>query len=142
MYRIRIGLMAGLIAVVTTTLVNLLSRAIGLLPESMDLRHLAEFLLDTLDNPAGALILGIVIHVIGGGLVGMIYALLVRSYTPQSGVLFMVAFWLLMMLAVTLLLPQGFFGLGFGLIFPIATFALNVIFGEVMGLSAGKMNVR
>jgi hypothetical protein len=80
--------------------------------------------------------------VIAGGILGIIYALLVRSHTPRTGVLFMLALWLVFMLVLSPLMHRGFFGLALGLALPIWTFVLHVTFGGVMGLVAQKISIR
>ncbi len=140
MHRMKTGLIAGLITAVMTTGLNLISRAIGLLPESMDLRHLAEWLIDPFRHPAGALILGSVLHVIAGGIIGLVYALLVKSFTPLSGVRFMLSFWLLLMLVVLPLAHRGFWGIALGLGLPISTLVLHIVFGLFMGAIAKKLS--
>jgi uncharacterized membrane protein len=138
MRRGRIGLAAGLAAVLMTTVLNLIGRAIGLLPEAMDLKHMAEFVAD----PRSALLWGIVIHLISGCIVGMVYTLLMKSYTPKSGVLFMLALWLVMMLVASPLADRGFFALAEGPALPISTFILHVVFGALIGAIARKMSLR
>ena len=141
MSRIKTGFVAGLITVTTTTLLNLVCRAIGLLGENMDLKRLGSFLIDPVRNPAVALLLGLVIHVAAGTVLGTLYAVLVRSYRVVTGMLFMLAFWLLVMLVVAPLMKQGILGLQQGLSLPIATFALHMVFGAILGWIAGKMGV-
>ena len=71
--RVRTGAMTGLIVVIVTTLINVISRYVGWLPPAMDLSHMAEVFVDPALNPSGALTLGIVIHIIGGVTVGIGY---------------------------------------------------------------------
>jgi hypothetical protein len=142
MRRILTGLRAGLIAAIITTIINLAGRAAGVLSEAMDLKLMAEFAIDPAAHPAGALALGSVIHIIAGGVVGSIYAFLVRSYTAKSGLFFMLAFWLVMMLVVSPLAQRGLFGIKLGLAFPIATLILHVVFGAVMGSLAQRASRR
>lgn len=138
--RIRIGAIAGFIVVVGTTLLNLLGRAIGWLPESMDLRHMAELFIDPMIHPSGALISGIVVHIVGGTIVGMVYAYVMKSISVRSGILFMLSFWLFMMVVGMPISGRGLFGLNDGFIMPVATFSLNLIFGAALGLAAKKLH--
>lgn len=137
--RVKIGLIAGLIAVAFTTAVNVISRALGLLPEALDMKYMAEVFIDPARDPASAFVLGVLIHIASGTLIGIAYALLVRSFTPVSGMIFMVATWLLMMLVLFPLTHRGFFGLSQGPVMPVATFVLNMVYGSAIGLMAGRM---
>ena len=139
MNRIRIGLSAGFITVAITTVLNLATRALGVLPEAMDLKYMAEFMIDPLQRPAAALALGIVVHLIAGSVIGMAYALIVKSLTALSGVLFMLPLWFGMMLVALPLTHRGLFGLSLGPSLAIATFILHVVFGALIGTIAGKM---
>jgi len=137
--RVRVGAITGFIVVIVTTILNLLGRSIDLLPEPMDLRNMAELFFDPVINPTGALIAGIIVHIIGGVMVGIVYVYFIRSVGVGSGILFMLTFWLIMMLTGMPLAGRGWFGLNYGIIMPIATFVLNLIFGFCMGFTAKKL---
>jgi hypothetical protein len=137
--RVRIGAIAGFIAVIGTTFLNLLGRAIGWLPESMYLRHMAELFIDLINNPSGALISGIVVHIIEGTIVGIVYVYFIKSIGIRTGVLFMLCFWLFMMVIGMPISGRALFGLSDGLIMPAATLTLNLVFGAAMGLVAKKL---
>jgi hypothetical protein len=75
---------------------------------------------------------------ISGGIIGILYVLLIRSWTPISGMLFMVADWLLMMLVLFPLTGRGFFGSNIGPVMAVATFILNILYGTAIGWLAGR----
>lgn len=137
---LRIGLIAGLIAVLITTAVNIASRVVGLFPEAMDLKNMAEFFVNPARDPPTAFVLGTILHILLGGVVGGVYGLLIKSFSPIGGVLFMFANWLLMMLVLFPVTNRGFFGLNQGSMMPVATFILNMLYGVVFGVLARRMD--
>ena len=86
--RLRTGAVTGLVAVMLTTFINVISRYEGWLPPAMDLSHMAELLIDPVRNPSGALALGIVVHIIGGVAVGMSYVYFIKWVYPGFPTLF------------------------------------------------------
>ncbi len=92
--RLRIGALAGLIVVLFTTMINLVGRFTGLLPKAMDLRNMAGSLIDQDLHPIGALILGIIVHIIIGVITGMAYSYIIKSLHAGTGIAFMLAFWI------------------------------------------------
>ena len=137
--RLRIGALAGFVVVLFTTIINLASRFIGLLPEAMDLREMAGSIIDQEIHPTGALIIGIIVHIIIGVITGMVYSCIVKLLNAGSGIVFMIAFWLFNMLLGMPLAGRGLFGLNDGVAIPIATFILHIVFGICMGLVAKKL---
>ncbi len=137
---LRIGLIAGLIAVLITTAVNIASRVMGWFPEGMDMKNMAEFFVNPARDPTTAFVLGTILHILSGGGYGVVYALLIKSFSPIGGVLFMLANWLLMMLVLFPVTNRGFFGLNQGSMMPVATFILNVLYGIVFGALARRMS--
>lgn len=134
MDRIRPGLLAGFIGVAISTLTNVLFRTIGLFPEVMDLKYMAEVFIDPAREPIPAFLLGIVIHLVLGTAIGVIFFVLVKSPSVRTGVLFMIGNWLLMMIVLFPIAHRGFFGLAQGAIMPMATLALNLEYGVIIGL--------
>lgn len=138
--RVRIGAIAGFMVVTGTTLLNLLGRYLDVLPESMDLRHMVELFIDPIHNPLGALIFGILMHLIEGTVIGIAYVYLIKSPGLMSGVLFMLSIWLFLMLVGMPISGRGLFGLSEGFIMPAATLSLHLIFGAAMGLVSRKLS--
>ena len=134
MNRIRPGLLAGFIGVAISTLTNVFLRAVGLFPEVMDLKYMAEVVIDPAREPIPAFLLGIVIHLVLGTAIGVIYYLLIKSPSVRIGVLFMIGNWLMMMIILFPIAHRGFFGLAQGAIMPIATLALNLEYGVIIGV--------
>ena len=140
MERIRPGLIAGFIGVSISTLTNVVCRVLGLFPEAMDLKYMAEVFVDPARDPVPAFLLGIVIHLALGTGVGVVYVLLVKPHTVLTGVVFMAINWLLMMVILFPLTHRGFFGLAAGTIMPIATLVLNLEYGVIVGPLAQRFS--
>ena len=137
--RIRIGLIAGLVAVTTSTIASLALRAAGVFPDGLDLKHLAEWAIDPVTNATTGTIAGVAIHVVLGAVTGVIYLLLVRRSSPVTGVLFMLPVWLFMNLILFPLTNRGLLGLDQGVALALGTLFLNVLFGSVLGAVAQRL---
>ena len=140
MSRFNAGWLSGFVAVLVTSAVNLVGRFVGLLPESMDMKYMAELLIDPARNPITAFWVGLILHILGGVLVGVLFVLLVKRPTPLKGVGFALALvWIGMMLLIFPLTGRGLFGSNIGWAMPSATFLLNVVYGVVAGAFAQRL---
>jgi len=142
MDRLKTGFLAGLIAVAFTTAVNVAGRLLGWLPEPMDMKYMAEFIIDPVRFPTTAFWLGLLVHILLGGVIGALYGRIMRPWNPITGMVFMVFDWLVMMLVLFPLTGRGFWGLNIGPVMPVATFILNMLYGAAIGWSAQKMSAR
>jgi hypothetical protein len=138
MERVKIGLFAGLIAVGLTTAANIVARWLGWLPEAMDMKQMAALFVDPAARPALAFGLGVVLHILSGGAMGILYVLVFRRRTALTGIVFMLGSWLVMMLVVFPLTGRGAWGLAASPAMPLATFTLSVLYGAAVGLLAGR----
>ena len=137
---IRIGLLSGLIAVVITTLTNVVGRLIGLFPDPIDLKYMAEFMIDPAKAPALAFIAGVIVHIVAGTLIGALYLFLIKRPTILNGLLFTAVVWLGMMLVLFPVTGRGFFGLNIGPIMIVATLILSIIYGVILGWCAHRLS--
>ncbi len=80
---------------------------------------------------------------IGSILWGLIFAATASMWPGSSylakGASFSVAAWLLMMIVAMPMAGAGFFGMGLGIMAPIATLILHVIYGLVLGVVSGRL---
>ncbi len=125
------GLVAGFVATVVLSAAMVAKQMMGLMPEL----DVAMMLTSMLGLPDVAL--GWVMHfMIGTVAWGILFAIVV-GYIPGSpvvrGILFGVAAWLMMMIAVMPMAGAGLFGLQLGLMAPLATLMLHVLFGATLG---------
>ncbi len=137
---LRAGIIAGLIAVLATTAVNILGRLIGVLPEPLDLKYMSELFIDPASTPTSAFWVGMFLHILDGILVGVIYIWLIKRPTPLNGVGFSLIFvWLTMMLILLPARGRGVFGFSTGPMMPVATLLLTILYGAIVGWVAQKM---
>src|SRR3974377_2143805 len=71
--------------------------------------------------------------VLWGGMFALLNSLIPGSSQIVKGIVFGLAAWLMMMLAIMPMAGQGLFGLNLGVAAPVMTGMLHVIFGTVMG---------
>ena len=137
------GLLAGLAAALVLSALMLLKGSLGMLPQLNVVTMLAglggnalgiqptPMLGWALHVPTGTVLWGLLFALVGGMLPG-------NSWTLR-GMLFSIGAWLLMMLVLVPLVGAGFFALDLGVMAPVATLVLHVIFGAVMGVVYGAL---
>jgi hypothetical protein len=128
------GIAAGLAAAAVLAAILRVNAEIGFLPE-LDFIALVGRLTST--GQVG----GLIIHFIFGAALGGAFAWLDPDLPGDSlrqrGVIVASAAWLLMMFLLLPLGGLGVFGLNVSVLLPIATLALHIIFGAVMGGAYG-----
>ncbi|HUX25588.1 MAG TPA: DUF6789 family protein [Burkholderiales bacterium] len=125
------GVIAGFVATVVLSLLMVMKSAMGLMPELDVISMLSTMM-------GSGLAMGWIAHfMIGTVIWGGLFALLAPSLPGGSlwlkGVMFGVGAWLLMMVAVMPMAGAGLFGMKFGMVAPVMTLVLHVIFGTVLG---------
>jgi hypothetical protein len=128
------GMAAGFAAASVLAAVLLINAETGFMPE-LDFIALVGQLTGT--GLAG----GWVIHFLFGAAIGGAFAWLDPDLPGDSlrqrGILLASAAWLLMMFFLMPLAGAGFFGLNYGVMLPLATLVLHIVFGAVMGGTYG-----
>ena len=132
------GFVAGFLGTAVMSLFMFMKSMMGLFPELDPIGMLA-------DRFGGPLVLGWVIHfMIGtiawGGGFAIIYNFLPSNSSVIKGIIFGLLAWIAMMVVVMPMEGNGLFGLGLGIgiLAPVMTMMLHVIFGAVMGFVFGK----
>lgn len=125
------GLIAGFAATVVLSLLMVMKSAMGLMPELDVISMLSAMM-------GSGVAMGWIAHfMIGAVIWGGLFALLAPSLPGDSlwlkGIIFGVGAWLLMMVAVMPMAGAGLFGMKFGMVAPVMTLMLHVIFGAVLG---------
>ncbi|GAC1578394.1 MAG: hypothetical protein NVS3B5_11040 [Sphingomicrobium sp.] len=131
------GFLAGFAATVVLSVLMIMKAMMGIMP-SLDI---AAMLAKMMGVP-GSLIVGWAIHfMIGaigyGFLIWLLAGKLPGSLTVQ-GILIGLVGWLIMMIMVLPMAGAGIFGMTLGIMAPIMTLMLHVIFGAVLGWTYGK----
>ena len=138
MARIGKGMLAGFAATVVLSALMLMKTAMGIMP-ALDLPKMIAGMMGRPGTPA----VGWVAHfMIGIVLYGVAIVLLSRrlpgSHTVRGMIVGAIG-WLVMM---TMLMPMaggGLFALGLGLMAPVMTLMLHLIFGAVLGAGYGRL---
>lgn len=137
------GIIAGFIATVVLTVLMLMKEMMGLMPELNVISMLSTMANAKMGMPGtpmvgyllhfviGAIVFGVLFHVLNGSLPG--------GNQLMKGIVFGVVAWLLMMLLVMPMAGAGMFGMSMGMMAPVMTLMLHVIFGAVLGFSYSKL---
>ncbi|MDZ7661565.1 DUF6789 family protein [Thiohalophilus sp.] len=134
------GLMAGLAATVVLSVLMVLKGMMGLMP---DLNVIAMLSAQMSSGPAMGWLAHFMIGVIGYGLAySLVFGNLPLGGHGLRGIILGVAGWLVMMVAVMPMMGAGLFGVAMpsGMMVPVATLVLHVIFGLVLGLVYNKLS--
>lgn len=125
------GMLAGLAATVVMSLMMLMKGAMGLMPELNPIAMIAAMM-----GVSAALAWG-VHFMIGVVLWGGGFAVLETSLPGTQfwikGVIFAIGAWLIMMVAMLPMAGVGFFGMSLGMMAPVLTLVMHVVFGAVLG---------
>jgi uncharacterized membrane protein YagU involved in acid resistance len=129
------GILGGIVGTAVMSALMLMKSAMGLMPEL----DVIQMLSGMMGISAG---IAWVIHFMIGAIWGVLFALSYRVIPGGSsvvkGMLFGVGAWLMMMIMVMPMAGAGFFGMKMGMMAPVMTLMLHIIFGAVMGMVYGK----
>ena len=131
MTNLKSGFIAGFIATVVLSVLMVMKGMMGVMPEL----DVAAMLAGMIGAPV---LVGWIAHfVIGtvawGGGFAVLYDHIPGSSTIQKGIVFGIADWLGMMILIMPMAGAGLFGLGLGMMAPVMTLVLHIIFGAVLG---------
>ena len=143
MNKIGKSMFAGFVATVVLSVLMILKMKMGLMPELNAIKMMTTMAHNMAGMPE-AMAVGWIMHfMIGTVLWGVLFALLAESlpgsgYTAK-GLSFSVLAWILMMVIVMPMAGAGFFGLSLGMMAPVMTLILHLIYGAVLGGLYGKL---
>ncbi len=126
------AMVAGFVATVVLSALMAMKTMMGLMPELDVVAMLTKMM------GASSLAMGWIAHFVIGTIVwGFLLAWLDPHLPGKShwvkGVMFGVAAWLVMMFAIMPMAGAGFFGMNFGMMAPVMTLVLHIIYGAVLG---------
>lgn len=140
------GVIAAFVATIVLSAIMLMKSAMGLMPQLNVIQMLTEMGTNYVGLPASPAIGWIMHFFIGSIMWGLIFAATASMWPGSSylakGASFSVAAWLLMMIVAMPMAGAGFFGMGLGVMAPIATLILHVIYGLVLGAVFGRLESR
>lgn len=125
------GMAAGFVATVVLSALMVMKSMMGLMPQLNVIAMLSKMM-------GGPAVAGWIAHFVIGTVVwGGLFAWLNPQLPGQAqwlkGVIFAVGAWLLMMIAVMPMAGAGLFGAHLGIMAPVMTLVLHIIFGAVLG---------
>ncbi len=128
---IKAGIISGFVATIALSIIMVVKTKMGIMPELNAIKMLAGMM-------GSSLYMGWVAHFMIGTFVwGILFALLVNNLPGGvmiSAILFSIGAWLMMMIGPMPMAGEGLFGLKLGMMAPVATLMLHIIWGVVLGL--------
>ncbi len=131
MQKIGAGLVAGFIATVVLSVMMVAKSMMGIMPE-LDVIAMLSAMMGSSAMTAwlGHFMIGTLAW--GGGF-AVLYGLIPGGTALAKGIVFGIAAWLGMMVMIMPMAGAGLFGMGFGIMAPMMTLVLHIIFGAVLG---------
>jgi len=130
------AILAGFVATLVLSALMMLKAKMGLMPDLNVIKMLAH-MMDA--APVTGWVAHFVIGAVGWGIgFALLFHWLPGGAPWLKGVIFAIGAWVLMMVAIMPMAGAGLFGLGMGIMAPIMTLVLHIIFGAVLGAVYGK----
>lgn len=127
------GLVAGLAATVVLSVLMQVKAMMGVMPELDVIKMLGAMTgMGDAMGWAGHFMIGTLAW--GGGF-AVLYKFIPGGGAVTRGVVFGLGAWLMMMLAVMPMAGAGLFGMNMGIMAPMMTAALHIVFGAVLGFA-------
>lgn len=132
------GLLAGLAATLVLSALMVMKTMMGVMPE-LDLPKMIAGMMGSADTPMLGWAVHFMIGIVGYGL-GMAFLneRLPGGSPTVHGVIIGVVGWLLMVMVMPMV-GAGLFGMNIGLMAPMMTLVLHLVFGAVLGWVYGKL---
>ncbi|MDZ7643996.1 MAG: DUF6789 family protein [Woeseiaceae bacterium] len=137
------GILTGFAATIVLSAVMLMKSVMGAMPQLNAIQMQTQMLNQYIGTPMTPLIGWMMHFIIGtvlwGGLFGAFNHLVTGKTELAKGLWFSTAAWLLMMIVVMPMAGAGIFGLNIGVMAPVATLMLHLIFGAVLGYTYARL---
>jgi len=131
------GMLAGLAATVVLSALMVMKAMIGVMP-ALDLPKMIAGMMGSPDTPVLGWAIHFMIGVVGYGIAIKLYGQ--RLGSPiVSGIVIGAVGWLIMMLVLMPMAGVGLFAMSMGLMAPMMTLVLHLIFGAVLGWTYGML---
>ena len=139
MSRIGKGLLAGLAATVVLSALMVMKTMMGVMPQ-LDLPKMIAGMMGAPDSPMLGWAVHFMIGVVGYGVaMAIVDERLPGDSSTAHGVIIGFVGWLIMMVMVMPMAGAGMFGMAMGLMAPLMTLVLHLIFGAVLGWTYGRL---
>jgi hypothetical protein len=131
------GIFAGFVATVVLSALMLMKKSIGVMPE------LDPIAMITAMAGARSPVIGWIGHFVIGSIFWGIGFVVVSPYLPGPywlrGTIFAVGAWLVMMIVMMPMAGAGLFGTHLGMMAPVVTLVLHLVYGVVLGGTYGVL---
>ena len=131
------AMIAGFAATVVLSILMLMKTMMGIMP-GLDIAAMLAKMMGAPDAPILGWVGHFMIGTIGYGIVFALLAGRLPGSLVVQGVIVGVLGWLAMMVVIMPMAGAGLFGLNFGIMAPIMTLMLHIIFGAVLGYVYGR----
>ena len=138
MSRVSSGLLAGLAATVVLSALMVMKTMMGLMPE-LDLPKMIAGMMGAPESPMLGWIVHFMIGVVGYGLAMAFIGPHLPGGSITAGVILGIIGWLMMMVVLMPMAGAGMFGMSMGIMAPVMTLLLHLIFGAVLGWTYGRL---
>lgn len=131
MSNIKAGLVAGFSATAVLSAMMVGKSMMGVMPE-LDVIHMLSGMMGV--SPILGWLLHFMIGTVAWGVgFAILYSVIPGSGAVKKGILFGIAAWAGMMILVMPMAGAGLFGMAMGIMAPMMTLALHIVFGAVLG---------
>ena len=138
MNRFSKGFLAGLAATVVLSVLMVAKGMMGVMPE-LDIAKMIAGMMASPDQPIIGWVAHFMIGIVGyGAVIALFDGRLPGNSHVWHGVMIAVVGWLVMMLMLMPMAGAGLFGMKMGLMAPMMTLVLHLIFGAVLGSVYGR----
>jgi len=143
MKNIKKSMIAGFVATVVLSVLMVIKMMMGVMPDLNAIKMMTTMAHDMLGTPAVPVVGWLMHFMIGTVLWGVLFALTEKSLPGggyvSKGLSFGMLAWVLMMVMVMPMAGAGFFGLSLGVMAPVMTLMLHLVYGAVLGSLYGKL---
>ena len=140
MGRVAKGLAAGAAATAVLSILMVMKAAMGVMPQ-LDLTKMIAGVMGAPDTPALGWAIHAMIGIVGYGLaIALLDGRLPGNSATLHGVLIGFAGWLVMMVTLMPMAGVGLFGMALGMMAPMMTLVLHLIFGAVLGWAFSRLS--
>ena len=139
-------MIAGFIATVVLSILMVMKMKMGLMPDLNVIKMMTMMAHDMMGTPAVPVVGWVMHFMIGTAVWGGLFALFSKFFPDGNsmikGMVFATLAWVMMMVLVMPMAGAGLFGLNMGMMAPIMTWILHLIYGAVLGGVYDKLNAR
>ena len=137
------GMIAGLVATIVLTILMMMKKMMGVMPELDPVHMMSEMAAQNMGMEPSIMIGWGMHFMIGSVAWGGAFAVL-NNFLPgtiqiKKGISLGIAAWLMMMIGPMPMSGAGLFGINMGVMAPVMTFMLHIVFGVVLGVVFTKL---